>query len=278
MNIFNIGSDYPSSIGNGFAAENYIINGGLKGMGATYLNALRTLEKSLISAGLTSLLEVLRVQTNQSARADRLNFLNPWMEEAAFYATYQNDDPTKHTLQGVLALQAVSTYKIKPDLTNFHLHAWNTTPEDTAVDGRVLLGAGSGTSGATNNFMIALSRFRNAAVSGYVGPHAASISIGLVDEAIKTGVGLLSLSKVGNSYKLYLNGVVIQAATYATGAMVSSGITTMYEGRGYASGVATMSAAKTAFLGYGATLWTDANELAFFNALNTFKTAITPQP
>ncbi|WP_158797681.1 hypothetical protein [Pedobacter sp. L105] len=270
MEIVVTGADFSAlGLGNTRWIEQYISAANITN--TTYKGALRTLYNSMSAGGLDKKLEVLRLFFTGNSAVDSLNVLNYQAYNVAFLA----DTAAAHTASGYQPSSTqwgISTYLIK-DLSNFHLHAWNSTPE-TSGAGYILGRHAPPTS--TNSFSAVL--LRGSGTAGQIAAPKGTINVNAGQGITLAGydgskTGLLSTSRNGTTMRLYDGGVPIATSTVPyTG--FSDGTLPMLEGNSLDGNGSFYSRAKIFSLAYGASAWTDADELLLFNTLNTFKTTL----
>jgi|GEM_PF-2769863 len=271
MEIVVAGADFSAlGLGNTRWIEQYIVAANITS--TTYKIALRALYSSITAAGIDKKLEVLRLFFTGNSAADSLNVLNYQTYNVAFLG----DTAAAHTTTGYQPSSTqwgISSYLIK-DLTNFHMHAWNSTSETSSAGyilGRLAPPAGG------NSFSAAL--MRGSGTAGAIAVPRGVINVNAGTAVIApTGydgskTGLLSTSRNGNVMKLYDGGTQIATATTAYTGLTDETLP-MIEGNVFEANATFYTRAKIFSLAYGATVWTDADELALFNALNTFKTTL----
>lgn len=260
-----------SDLGNVNLSEQYLL-----ATGRTDRTAVRNFVTAFEAAGFLSKFGVARLFGGGSSLSDSINLINPVANASANQAAFQNDNASYHTTTGwkpnATALHyARGNFFISGDLTHFHIHAYNTTPEEQgSTVNRFLAGFAANATG--NNIQISLQRNGQNFMRGSVGAFTgASVLQGPSGQT--SGVGLLSAARVGNVAKLYDNGTAIVTNSNVTNTPATNGTSNMFEGSN-SNAAAQVTSATLLFMGYGFADWTDADETALKTMLDTFKAAI----
>lgn len=261
------GADFSNAgLGNVNWAETYIAAN--ISMSPTQKTAMRALYTSYIAAGFTGKFDILRIYFNVGTNPyNKLNIINM----GNYSGTFANDITGANTLSGYQFNSAANRYLSSSyavslaDLTNFHMHAYNTTTDD--INGYLM---GYFNNSLPANPLVALSRRDNINTNtrGTVNVNSAySVSVtGHVNN-----LSLLSFSKNGNVQKLYDAGVLLGTATVTPAIVFPTPTIAILEG---AVAPGTGTDCKVFITALGRSVWTDADETAFNAMVNTFKTAI----
>ncbi|MDR6195188.1 hypothetical protein [Siphonobacter sp. SORGH_AS_0500] len=261
-------ASFPNDLGNVNLSETFIKTASITD--EKFKTAYRNFYTSFKKAGFFQKFAVARL-AGAGAVADSLNLVNPVLGPAAYQATFVNDKPEYHTSAGWTPNKAAGSYArsnflMKGDLTNFHMHVWNTGPEDsTTTENRFLLSAQS-----TQNFYVALQRNDQNRTRAAIGSYS-SINYMTTNAIPVTRLGLLSASRNGSVGKMYDAGVAIVNSTI-TDTPVLSGTVEMLEGSIGSS--ANISSATFRFWGYGFSSWSDTDEITLRDMIAAFNAAI----
>lgn len=269
------GADFSGlGLGNKRWSENYILNGNITN--PTHKTAIRALYTTLNTAGIDKKLQVLRLFFTGTALGDKLNMLNPVDSAAAYVGLLVNDAEAAHTTTGyqpdaTTSRRIQSEYLISSvgQLTNFHAHVFNNTPETSVSGFKTMLGVTS-TSGG-NTLEVMLSRNNNLKTQGSIGVSTTRVcETTTAYDNQKTG--LLSIAKNGTTQKLYDAGVPIITATASPAIVVATPVPIQEGVSGTQSSWTT--SAKLLAVAYGSSAWTDADEAILNSALVAFKAAV----
>jgi hypothetical protein len=270
MEIVVKGADFSAlGLGNTRWIEKFIKTQNITN--TTYVSALRKMYSVLSAAGTDKKLEVLRLFFSGSAALNALNILD--ISKNILIFTTQN--PSAHTTSGWQPSGnhwGISDYK-PSDVSNFHMHVWNSTME-TNTNG-ALLGLFVGKT-AANSVKLSLAR-------GYNNPSGSETrgALGAQDALeSKAGqnydrnqTGLLSAARVGDVLKIYDKGnVIVNVIKPYTGYV--DGTLNIQEGNFFPSTSAYTTNAKLLCTAYGKGQWTDADEVILYNAISVFKSTL----
>jgi hypothetical protein len=266
MEILVKGANFSAlGLGNVRWVENYITAAGITN--ATQKAALRTLYTAFNTAGIDQKLEVFRLFFTGSATNDALNLL----DVTKYALSFQNDDPTVHTSTGYQGSVSpyrygISTYMVR-DLNNFHMHQWHNTAETNSSAyglGRLQISSGG------NNFTAYIRRGPTT-IGGVINSNSPSGTVLTASDA--TGMGLASVARVATVTNLYNAGAKVGTNT-TTYVGTTDGTAPVLEGNAFPATSTYSNAGKILSFAYGQSLWTDADELALFNAITAFKVSL----
>ncbi|MGN8055650.1 hypothetical protein ACTJKN_05205 [Pedobacter sp. 22163] len=240
--------------------------------------AIRNIENALREADLWNDFDVIRIMGFQQSLADSLNLKNPLNLDSANRATIKNDNSGAHVIggftgginhvpPGVNERFLISNYILPEDLTNFHVHAYNNTPEGLTGESRGFFGnKGENALGIGNYDLILGRNFNGQTVFGLgTADNASPIYQNGYD---RTKTGLLSGAKFSGGLHLYDGGVQIatgDAPAGVTGAG-SKSLTEACYGNYYSS-----ECTFQCFM-YGKTAWNNEKEIQLLSIIEKFKT------
>jgi len=255
MKITNYASDFSATgLGNTNRALDYIAAASITDVAKQ--NKLKALYTALNSAGIWSKLEVIRLLNNLTLTASALNFKNP----SLYVANIDNTSPAKFTANGYdfnVGAAYIGNYPINDangDLLNFHMHAYNFNAETATNTSASFMGLFIGTN-------IELSLRRKPVTSTYIRQKLTLAGADL------TKTGLLSGAKVGSALKLYDAGALKMTSNITDAATTISG--NIWEGA-FGTTAAWKTLTTIPFIAYGKGAWTDADELALYNAVTAY--------
>lgn len=272
MQIIVKGADFSSlGLGNVSPFENYIVNAGITN--ETRKAALRTMYNSLINANLIEKFDVFNLFFNGTVLADRLNLVNPLDNDAAGRINFINDLAANHTTSGYQPEGANLRYgrqsKAIWSLQNFHMHAYNITPEVGGSANKYLLAYNSNS--ATSKTFLSLQRNGSGLTKGAIDGFTGFSTINVTQDVTKTG--LLSIARNGSDLKMYDGGVQIGAMT-KTITPTLDGTERPYIGTIDANTAAVFTDAKLLFVGHGSSSWTSTDEANLNSILSAFRATL----
>ncbi len=200
------------------SADAFISNAGLTN--ETEITAIRTLFDDLNFYGLWELFTIFSPIMSNTAQSQKLNLLNPQDTDAAYRWNFINDNPAGHTTLGFKSDSASLRYGTVPfvfsNIGDFHISVYNSSSEST--------GTSIITQMATmNNSRAYVSRnFTGGVTQGAAGNSTTGVRISTDPSYGVTRKGLLTVSRIGSTVKLYDNGVEIASGTDSTGIAASS--------------------------------------------------------